>query len=69
MSIQKYYFRTMPNNTGWANGNPGNNLIYIPAGYHNGSGYVDARQSYNDGKQIGYNNGYNVGYNNGNWIV
>ncbi len=49
---------TMTNNGAWTGSTTGDGNVTIPAGYHNGSGYVSGKTSYNDG----YANGYDAGY-------
>lgn len=49
---------TMTNNGAWTGATTGEGNIAIPAGYHNGSGYVSGKTSYNDGYTKGYNTGY-----------
>lgn len=44
---------TMPNQGTWTNTPTGSGKVTIPAGYHNGSGYVDTATV--------YTNGYNAG--------
>ena len=47
----------MPNQGAWTNTPTGNGKVTIPAGYHNGSGYVDTsavdNTGFNDGKANG----------------
>lgn len=69
-----------PTNRGaWTGQTTGNGNVAIPAGYHNGSGYVSGAGAYNKGVsdadartnassanyKAGYNTGYNTGYNAG----
>lgn len=48
---------TMKNNGAWTSTPTGSGKVTIPAGYHNGSGYVDTSsvytKGYNDGKDVG----------------
>jgi len=48
---------TMENRGTWTNTPTTSGKVTIPAGYHNGSGYVDTSKV--------YTNGYNAGYNEG----
>ena len=41
---------TMANRGAWTSSSSGSGHIAIPAGYHNGSGYVDCSGAYNAGK-------------------
>ena len=45
---------TMTDNGAWTNTPTSSGKVTIPAGYHNGSGYVDTSSVY----EAGYNNGY-----------
>ncbi len=49
---------TMTNNGAWTSSTTGDGNVTIPAGYHNGSGYVSGKTSYNDGYAKGYDAGY-----------
>lgn len=70
---------TMTNRGAWTSSSSGSGHIAIPAGYHNGSGYVDCSGAYNAGVtaadartntySANYQAGYNAGYNNGKWSV
>lgn len=69
---------TMPNNGTWTSSSSGSGKVTIPAGYHNGSGYVDCSGAYNKGvtdadnransNSANYKAGYNKGYTNGNSV-
>lgn len=48
---------TMTNNGAWTGSTTGEGNVTIPAGYHNGSGYVSGKTSYNDGYAKGYAGG------------
>ena len=62
---------TMTNRGAWTSGSSGSGHIAIPAGYHNGSGYVDCSGAYNAGvtaadarvntSSANYKAGYNAG--------
>lgn len=62
---------TMANRGAWTSGSSGSGHIAIPAGYHNGSGYVDCSGAYNAGvtaadarvntSSANYKAGYNAG--------
>ena len=62
---------TMPNRGAWTSGTSGNGRVGIPAGYHNGGGYVDGAGAYNSGvsaadnrentNSVSYKNGYSKG--------
>lgn len=66
---------TMANRGAWTAATSGSGNVGIPAGYHNGSGYVSGAGAYNAGVaaadaranenstnyKTGYNNGYNAG--------
>lgn len=66
---------SMTNNGAWTSSSSGSGKITIPAGYHNGSGYVDCSGAYNKGvtdadnrtnsNSANYKAGYNAGYNAG----
>ena len=66
---------TMTNRGAWTSGSSGSGTIAIPAGYHNGSGYVDCSGAYNAGvtaadarvntSSANYKAGYNAGYSSG----
>lgn len=66
---------SMPNNGTWTSSSSGSGKVTIPAGYHNGSGYVDCSGAYNKGvtdadnransNSANYKAGYNAGYTNG----
>lgn len=63
---------TMPNRGAWTGETTGNENVAIPAGYHNGSGYVSGAGAYNAGvaaadskvnkESASYKDGYNEGY-------
>ena len=67
---------SMTNNGAWTSSSSGSGKITVPAGYHNGSGYVDCSGAYNKGvtdadnrtntNSANYKAGYNAGYANGN---
>ncbi len=62
---------TMPNKGAWTGATTGNGNVAIPAGYHNGSGYVSGAGAYNKGvtdadnrvntNSANYKGGYNAG--------
>lgn len=52
---------TMTNNGAWTGATTGEGNVTIPAGYHNGSGYVSGKTSYNDGYTNGSTDGYAKG--------
>lgn len=62
---------SMTNNGAWTSSSSGSGKITIPAGYHNGSGYVDCSGAYNKGvtdadnrtnsNSANYQAGYNAG--------
>ena len=66
---------TMTNRGAWTSGSSGSGHITIPAGYHNGSGYVDCSGAYNAGvtaadarvntSSANYKAGYNSGRSQG----
>ena len=70
---------TMKNNGAWTSNSSGSGNIKIPAGYHNGNGYVNCDGAYNAGVtaadnranansanyKAGYNAGYSAGYSKG----
>lgn len=66
---------SMTNNGAWTSSSSGSGKITIPAGYHNGSGYVDCSGAYNKGvtdadaransSSTNYKSGYNSGYSAG----
>ena len=74
---------TMPNRGAWTANTTGNSNVTIPAGYHNGSGYVSGAGAYNkgvsdaDGRpnvnsanyKAGYNQGYEAGKSAGNCTI
>lgn len=69
---------TMKNNGGWSLSSSGNGKVTIPAGYHNGSGYIDLSGSYNDGftngervysKKYLYNAGDECTSLTGGWVI
>ena len=61
----------MPNNGAWTGATSGNGNVAIPAGYHNGSGYVSGAGAYNkgvsdaDGRVNTESASYKSGYANG----
>lgn len=67
---------TMPNNGAWTGTTSGNGNVPIPAGYHNGNGYVSGAGAYNKGvsdadgranaDSANYKAGYSAGLANGN---
>lgn len=66
---------TMANKGAWTGATTGNGNVVIPAGYHNGSGYVSGAGAYNKGvsdadgrpnvNSANYKAGYNQGYEAG----
>lgn len=66
---------TMANKDAWTGATTGNGNVVIPAGYHNGSGYVSGAGAYNKGvsdadgrpnvNSANYKAGYNQGYEAG----
>ena len=66
---------TMTNRGAWTSSSSGSGRITVPAGYHNGSGYVDCSGAYNAGvtaadaransSSTNYKSGYNSGYSAG----
>ena len=62
---------TMTNRGAWTSGSSGSGHIAIPAGYHNGSGYVDCSGAYNagvtaaDARTNTSSANYKAGYNSG----
>lgn len=66
---------TMANRGAWTSATSGSGNVAIPAGYHNGSGYVSGAGAYNAGvaaadaransNSVNYKTGYNNGYNAG----
>lgn len=70
---------TMANKAAWTNTPTGSTKVSIPAGYHNGNGYVDTSTVYTNGynkgvtdadgranaSSVNYKTGYNDGYNAG----
>lgn len=66
---------TMPNQGAWTGETSGNGNVPIPAGYHNGNGYVSGAGAYNKGvsdadgranaNSANYKAGYNAGLANG----
>ena len=63
---------SMPNRGAWTANTVNGNNVAIPAGYHNGSGYVSGKGAYNAGvtaadnranpNSVNYKTGYNAGY-------
>lgn len=66
---------TMTNRGAWTSSSSGSGHIAIPAGYHNGSGYVDCSGAYNagvtaaDARTNTYSANYQAGYNSGKQAV
>lgn len=62
---------TMPNNGAWTSDTTDAGNVSIPAGYHNGSGYISGKGAYNTGYKAGYNDGYAIGVDDGMaaWIT
>lgn len=50
---------TMPNRGAWTGATTGQGNVTIPAGYHNGSGYVSGSGAYNAGQAAGHTAGVN----------
>ena len=55
----------MANKGAWTGATSGSGNVTIPAGYHNGNGYVSGKGAYDSGYSAGNTAGYNSGYSAG----